>query len=502
METPSALESPSAITLIPATKAGLITRIPTPLGEGGGSTPLTNEYSIDLNGSTQYMTADGLETDVASDTIGTWIAWVAPTNATPSNSETIISFGDTDANTFIELTLSGITETLLTASCRVSGTNQWVLRTTDLGWANDAWHMVAVVHNGTDATLYVNGLDSGATYTVSTDKTIWNNGIAGLDNFTVGARRTSSTVSQHWDGLIDEASVYSSDLSAAQITAIYNSGVPIDLSGYSPKGWYRMGDNDGGTGSTITNQGSASSSDGTLVASPTFSTDVPVYVFNKYSVDFDDSDDYIDLTAFNPSTQIGSGDITISVWVKLDSIADNDTVVSLTYYNAFAEKSIKIQFITGVGFRVAFANSGAFTNIYSTATIAADTWYHIIATRSGTTGNIWVNNADNGTTTHANVGTDLADATWHALGLYHAASTPNMGGLIHDYAIFDRVISSDERAELYNNGVSIDAREVTGADPVAYYPLNEGTGTVATDLISANNGTLTNGPTWSSDVPT
>ena len=223
---------------------------------------------------------------------------------------------------------------------------------------------------------------------------------------------------------------------------------------------------------------------------------------NTYSVGFDDSDDYIDLTAFNPSTEIGSGDITISVWVKLDSIAGYDTVASLIYYNASIEKSIKIQFITGIGFRVAFANSGAFTNIYSTATIAADTWYHVIATRTGTTGNIWVNNADNGTTTHSNIGTDLSGATWHALGLYHAAATPDMGGLIHDYAIFDRVISSDERAELYNNGVSIDAREVTGADPVAYYPLNEGTGTVATDLISANNGTLTNGPTWSTDVPT
>jgi len=223
---------------------------------------------------------------------------------------------------------------------------------------------------------------------------------------------------------------------------------------------------------------------------------------NTYSVTFDDTDDYIDLTAFNPSTQIGSGDITISVWVKLDSIAGYDTVASLAYFHPANEKSIKIQFITGIGFRVAFANSGAFTNIYSTASISADTWYHIIATRTGTTGNIWVNNADNGTATHANVGTDLSGATWHALGLYHAGVSPNMGGLIHDYAIFDRVISSDERAELYNSGVSIDAREVTGADPVAYYPLNEGTGTVATDLISANNGTLFNGPTWSTDVPT
>jgi hypothetical protein len=302
------------------------------------------------------------------------------------------------------------------------------------------------------------------------------------------------------DGKIDEFAIIPSELSAAQVTAIYNSGVPADLTSYSPTVWTRFEE---GSGTSITDS-SGNGHTATLTNGPTFSTDVPIVApfTNTYSVDFDDSDDYIDLTAFNPSTQIGSGDITISVWVKLDSIAGYDTVASLTYYNASAEKSIKIQFLPGLGFRVQFANSGAFTNIYSTATIAANTWYHVIATRTGTTGNIWVNNANNGTTTHSNVGTDLSGATWHALGLYHAAATPDMGGLIHDYAIFDRVISSNERAELYNNGVSIDAREVTGADPVAYYPLNEGTSTVATDLISANNGTLTNGPTWSTDVPT
>ena len=40
------------------------------------------------------------------------------------------------------------------------------------------------------------------------------------------------------------------------------------------RGWWRMGDNDNGTGTTITDQGSGSS-DGTLVNSPTFSTTVP-----------------------------------------------------------------------------------------------------------------------------------------------------------------------------------------------------------------------------------
>jgi hypothetical protein len=57
--------------------------------------------------------------------------------------------------------------------------------------------------------------------------------------------------------------------------------VPNDLGtdglNLSPVGWWRMGDNDGGTGTTITDQGSGGN-DGTLnnIASPNgFVTDLP-----------------------------------------------------------------------------------------------------------------------------------------------------------------------------------------------------------------------------------
>jgi len=75
-------------------------------------------------------------------------------------------------------------------------------------------------------------------------------------------------------GLIDEFAIFGSSLSDADVSAIYNSGVPTDLTSYSPTLWWRMGDNDSGTGTTITDQGSGSN-DGTLTNGPTFSTTVP-----------------------------------------------------------------------------------------------------------------------------------------------------------------------------------------------------------------------------------
>jgi hypothetical protein len=84
--------------------------------------------------------------------------------------------------------------------------------------------------------------------------------------------------------LIDEVAFFNTALSASQITNIYRgetnggsggtNGLPGDLSTFNPVGWYRMGDNDGGSGTTITDQGSGGNN-GSLDNGPTFSSTVP-----------------------------------------------------------------------------------------------------------------------------------------------------------------------------------------------------------------------------------
>lgn len=75
-------------------------------------------------------------------------------------------------------------------------------------------------------------------------------------------------------GLIDEFAIFGSSLSDSDVSAIYNSGVPTDLTAFNSTLWWRMGDNDSGTGTTITDQGTGGNN-GTLTNGPTFSTTVP-----------------------------------------------------------------------------------------------------------------------------------------------------------------------------------------------------------------------------------
>ena len=80
--------------------------------------------------------------------------------------------------------------------------------------------------------------------------------------------------SHYFNGQVDEVAIFNSALSSSDVTAIYNNGVTSDISSLNPTHWWSMGDNDSGSGTTITDQGSGGN-DGTLVGGPTFSTDVP-----------------------------------------------------------------------------------------------------------------------------------------------------------------------------------------------------------------------------------
>ena len=75
-----------------------------------------------------------------------------------------------------------------------------------------------------------------------------------------------------FNGNIDEVSLFNSELSQSDVTAIYGGGTPSSLSSYSSLvSWWRFEE---GSGSTATDSGSGGN-DGTLISDPTYQEDVP-----------------------------------------------------------------------------------------------------------------------------------------------------------------------------------------------------------------------------------
>jgi len=150
------------------------------------------------------------------------------------------------------------------------------------GTANlNAWNHGAVVRTSTKLKLYLNGtkvLDDTISSTATFNK-------AG-GSFIVGMGAAGNNTP--FNGEVDEAALWTSALSdggvsvgstaGGDLATIYNSGVPGDIEALTPIGWWRMGDSNSGSGTTVTDVGAGvggTNVDGALSNGASFVTDVP-----------------------------------------------------------------------------------------------------------------------------------------------------------------------------------------------------------------------------------
>jgi len=127
------------------------------------------------------------------------------------------------------------------------------------GVQTDKWYFIAVVQDGTSHSHYVKS---------STDDNV--------GTPTGSSYRAPGTVTMIGKGTsyVDELASFNQALSSSDVTAIYNSGSPADLSSYSLGSWWRMGDSDSGTGTSVSNEVSGGDSL-TLTNGAAFSTTLP-----------------------------------------------------------------------------------------------------------------------------------------------------------------------------------------------------------------------------------
>jgi|9_EtaG_2_1085328.scaffolds.fasta_scaffold07764_5 hypothetical protein len=142
----------------------------------------------------------------------------------------------------------------------------WTILSSTLTLGN--WHHIALTYDSTSNVLkgYTNG-----SLSVTVNSPNFSGASTNAHSFRRIAMRNAS-LSTCLPAHLDEMSVFSSALDATQISSIYNSGKPNDLSSLSPVHWWRFGDGD--TSPTLTDNGSGSIN-AAMENVTTFSTDVP-----------------------------------------------------------------------------------------------------------------------------------------------------------------------------------------------------------------------------------
>lgn len=370
--------------------------------------------------------------------------------------------------------------------------------------STDTWHHVACVFNGAAQTfkLYLNATEvDGATSVGTSLKTIGSDSVGAIGS-------TSNAVTPRtWDGHIAHPVIWDTALDADAITKLATE--PIDLT--SDDGDYDNSSNlvaywpfiSGAGAGALDHSGNGNHG---VIIDANWTTDIAVPPFNRYSVDFDGVDDYATIADAN-DLSFGNGTtdspFSIQAWIKMEDATRFRIVVK-------NDNSTNNEYIfTSDGLdRLAlllYANGSNYLYTHTTSAITSNEgeWIHVVATYDGSKAHSGIAIYINGSLqslTDSKFGTYTGMSNTSATVLIGRFGSQYSLGLIDEVAIIPSELSAAQVTAIYNSGEPAD---LTSYSPTVWTRFEEGTGTSITD--SSGNGhtaTLTNGPTFSIDVPT
>jgi hypothetical protein len=404
------------------------------------------------------------------------------------------------------------------------------------------WYHVAYTRSGTTGTIYLNG----ASVATGTDNANY--------NMSTPAPRiggpTPGVTANHFNGKLDELSVFDSALSASNITAIYNNKKTADLGtnglNLSPVGYWRMGD---GTGDTDSGGGAPTTGDtvgtvidlgaggnnGTGTNGALYSNDRPYSLpslTNTLSAAFDGTDDELACTI---PTSLLATDFTTSIWVKFPQDATAaDGAIFAQNYNASGKVGWRLYFDStngaGVGNLSVWASngSGAYDNPIANVSVdlGNDTWTHLVWGRASGTQFLY-RNGSAVSVSQGHQGFNSSSSSYSdtspAFTIFANVSTGSpvyAEGSCDEVAIWDSALRSTDVTAIYNNGAppDLDALTPTTLKPEIWYRMGDGTGdtdsgggapasgdTIGTIVnqgaASSSDATNPNGVLYSNSVP-
>jgi hypothetical protein len=454
--------------------------------QGSGGSSFTNTKSIALDGVDDYVGVGTTSLGITS-TISV-SAWVKiPTTNTGGGGTNIQVIACEDS------TASGKRNWIM--FWRGTGFNYfaWVIYHTNLSASsvvstsvvpNDGqWHHLLGTYDGTTNAnglkLYIDGLLNIQGTASST----------GINSFTTTEPAIGAvTGGGQWrfEGNIDEVSLFNTELSSTDVTTIYNSGVPNDITSLNPLSWWRCGDGD--TAPTLTDNGSGGNN-GTMTNFSTFSTDVPVELFSRKSIALDSVDDYVECG--NDSSLQITGAMTLSAWVKT---TDTNYISIYGKGNSVAQADTHLR-MQNTGVIRAFLNNNAI-NVTGTTAINDGSWHHVMFVYVPSTSmTIYVDGSQEAQNT-----TSIPSAINNNYSNVSLSRFQPWLGNLDEVAVWNSDQSANVSA-IYGTGVPT---SLASYSPLSWWRCGDGdTAPTLTDNGSGgNNGTMNNFSTFSTDVPT
>jgi hypothetical protein len=171
----------------------------------------------------------------------------------------------------------------------------------------------------------------------------------------------------------------------------------------------------------------------------------------------------------NASLQVGSGDFTVSAWVRFTSLPVSDADLVSKRNNNFNESEYTVYYRSANG-RLTINAGGSGNLASSAAVISAGVWYHVTAGVSAGNSFIYVNNGDLATAVAPppTVTPPLSfGGRWNNSALFT--------GDLDEITFHKRVLTADERTFLFNSGAGRTYAEAPASlktDLVSWWSMN------------------------------
>ena len=439
---------------------------------GGGGTPFDNTYSMAFDGIDDYVDCSNSGTfsfgDGTIDSPFSVSAWVKMDDAARFR---VFSKEDAgSAREWLFSTSSG-RQLLLNLYSQNDSAIKIGRLTGVLTSYVGSWIHICGTYDGSSSSsgikIYVNGVRS--------DTSDNNAGSYVAMQSNTGPFIIGGGFSYYANGNIDEASVFNYELSASDVTSIYNSGTPNNLDDLStpPAAWYRMGEN-----------GIWKYPQWLLPENSNKDK------LSNYSFNFDGINDYVGVSS--SATLSGQAVVSISAWIKPDSVAGASTnkrifdeSTSTSGYTRFGIErdadTIQLKWRDSSD-----DPSGIPAGTLSTGSVlTVGVWTHILAIYNSTSNEqkIYINGS---LSTSSTVSISaLGTSTTFGINIGRSPNNSNYyGGNIDEVAIW-HTDQSANAGSIYNSGTPT---TITGA--AAYWKLGEQAN--FTDNWIVNNSALSN----------
>jgi len=228
------------------------------------------------------------------------------------------------------------------------------------------WYQITGYFDATDGgtgtiSTYINGVEEAQTTAVGTSISDTSS------NFFIGATKTgASTYANYFDGIIDEVRIFSGTRAEGAIPQSYEGGRTSTNITF----------NDGTDNGVYYEEKRAKKAHwGALINFPTDDSQWVEGVASTYALDFDGTDDWVDLGK-RDYLQLGTG-ITISAWINPDNLSATQTLVSQPHDDGYTF------YLTTAG-ELVFGAQGGTTATTTGAGITAAAWQYVTVSYDGT----------------------------------------------------------------------------------------------------------------------